>query len=222
MLLEERVKLVTEDDMGWDWNESNPVFYNKTPQSSWGRHIKFDPFPCYSHKKDLVTDIAKQVEKSFPIGFNVFYFIYPNEPLERTNGTASKNTVSYEDEENRKKAVWEGTIDLYGKRIPLHPAMTRYLVSHEYGHIVDNWINHCRGLKEDGFDKEYAKMRGIELDSKYGGRRWHSNIGEIIANDFRICVTGFEKEFWPHDCKHPDEDDNVKNWWYEAMISFSK
>jgi hypothetical protein len=165
---------------------------------------------------------VKQVEKAFPIGFETFYFLHSFELPDRTNGDASKNTVSWEDEDKGTKAVWEGVINLYGKRIPLHPAMTRYLVAHEYGHVVDYWINHCRGLKDDGFDKEYAKMRGIDCNLLYGGRRWHSNIGEVIANDFRIAVCGVEREFWPHDCKHPDEDDNVKNWWYEALLCYTK
>lgn len=216
-----RVKIIQNYDMTWNWDSSNPTFQNKTPNSDWGRHIKFDPFPCYSHDEDLVRKTVELVELKFPISFDVYYFVYPYESLERTNGTASKNTITWGDEEKGEKSVWEGTIDLYGKRIPIHPAMTFYLCGHEYGHVIDDWICNRRGLKDNGLDEEYAKMRNIDYNNKYGGQKWHTNIGEIIANDFRIVVTGLEKEFWPHECKHPDEDPNVKAWWEEAVAKYS-
>lgn len=222
MKIEERVKLITDDDVTWDWDSSNPSFNTKTPNVSWGGHTKFDPFPCYSHPKQFVIDIATQVEKAFPISFDTFIFIFPFEPIGRTNGQAQVNTIDYNhSKDDRTQATWEGAIELYGKRIPLHPAMTRYLVSHEYGHIIDTWICRCRHLEINGLDEEYAKMRGIDSNFKYGGRKWHTNTGEIIANDFRICVTGIEREFWPHECKHPDLDDNVKSWWQEAIEKYS-
>lgn len=218
MTIEERVKLITDADMSWDWDSSNPTYNDKTPNVDYGGTTRFDPFPCYAHKRDYVIEMAKQVEKSFPIGFDVFYFLFSHEPISRVNGQASKNTKW---EREGGKSVWDGVIHLYGKRIPLAPSMTRYLVSHEYFHHIDNWICHQRGLKDNGLDEEYAKMRGIPLNQGYGGRKWSSNLGEILCNDGRICVAGTEPEFWPHDCKHPLEDDNVKNWWYEAALNYS-
>ncbi len=219
MNIEQRIIEVKDEDLYWDWDSSQPTYVTKTPKSCYGGTTKFDPFPCYSHNRDLVTKTVIQVEKFFPIGFNTYYFLFPFEPICRTNGQAQTNTLDYDD--NRNMSTWDGVIELYGKRIPPHPAMTRYLVSHEYGHIVDSWLCRCLDKGINGLDVEYAQMRGIDYNGGYGGRKWHTNIGEIIANDFRICVTGIEKEFWPHDCKHPDEDDNVKNWWYNAMLKYS-
>lgn len=219
--LNERIKLVSDNDMSWDWSASNPVFNTKTPDANYGHDIKFDPFPCYSHKRSLVLETLQKAEEKFPIGFDVFYFIFSFEPTSRTNGCAYRNTVKYGNKEKGIKPVWDGVVDLYGKRIPIHPRMTKYIAIHEYSHHIDNWICHCKGLEYNGLDEEYAKMRGLKLNQEYGGRKWHTNIGEIIANDCRIAVFDTEPEFWPHECKHPNEDDNVKNWWYEAMISFS-
>jgi hypothetical protein len=220
MDLNERIKLVTDNQFGWNWDDSNPTYYDKTPNSQWGTHTKFDPFPCYNHNPNLVTDIARKVEARFPIGFETYWFIFSYEPISRTNGQASLNTIRYAD--NGEKAEWDGVIHLYGKRIPLHPAMTRYLVAHEYGHIVDSWICRCRGLDGNGMDEEYAKLRGLENNQGYGGRKWHTNIGEIIANDFRIAVCGIESEFWPHEIEHPDNVPVVNQFWYEMMLKYGK
>ena len=73
----------------------------------------------------------------------------------------------------------------------------------------------------DGIDEEYARMRNIPLNQEYGGRKWHTNIGEIIANDFRIVVARIEDEFFPHDCMHPFKDKNVIEWWENAIKTYS-
>lgn len=221
MNLEKRIKLVKDKEFYWDWDGSNPTFSSKTPNSQWGGTAKFDPFPCYTHDKKLVIETVQKVEKFFPIKFDVFYFIYPHESLSRTNGQASTNTVTYADKEKGTKNTWDGVIELYGKRIPPHPAMTRYLCAHEYGHLVDTWICHQRGLEFNGMDKEYAKMRGIRPNSNYGGRKWHTNIGEIIANDFRIAVCDIESEFWPHKVKHPKKCPQVSKFWEKMIRDFA-
>ena len=221
MNLEDRIKLVKDDDVTWNWDDSNPNHYSKTPGSTWGVHAKFDPFPCYSHDINLVTETAKKVEARFPIRFDTFYFLFPFEPVSRTNGQASTNTVKYAERDTGDKGTWEGVIHLYGKRIPLHPAMTRYLVCHEYGHIVDSWICNRRHLNDSGMDEEYAKMRGIDNNQKYGGRKWHTNIGEIIANDFRIAVCNVESEFWPHEVAHPKDCPQVHDFWYRMMLEYA-
>jgi hypothetical protein len=220
MKLEERIKLITDDDCFWDWDGSNLSYTANTPDSKWGSTTKFDPFPCYSHKKELVEETARIVENRFPIKFNTFYFLFPFEPLSRTNGQASYNTITYDDRDTGSKGTWDGIIHLYGKRIPLHPAMTRYLVAHEYGHIVDYWICNRRGLQHDGIDEEYAKLRGIDNNQKYGGRKWHTNVGEIIANDFRITVCNIESEFWPHEVPHPKDCPQVNDFWYKMMLEY--
>lgn len=223
MNLNQRVKLIKDTDINWDWDGNYPYYYTRTPNSKYGgTYVKFDPFPCYAHDYNLIIKEIEKVEKLFPVEFETFYFIFPFESIGRTNGQASTNIIEYENREKNKKSTWDGVIDFFGKRIPPHPGMTRYLVSHEYSHIIDNWICREMGLEQNGLDKEYAKLRNIPYDDKYGGRKWHSNIGEIIANDIRIVIFNTETEFWPHDCKHPMEDANVISYWKEMKKKYSK
>jgi hypothetical protein len=220
--IEERVKLVSPDEMGWNWESSTPLYNTKTPNSKWGAQDKFDPFPCYTHDKSYIIERMQLAEKAFGIGMEVHTFIFPYEEIGRTNGQATYNTIRYAQEEGGDgKAAWDGVIKLYGKRIPIMPAMSRYLAAHEYGHIVDYWICRERKLDHNGFDAEYAKMRGLDDNQKYGGGKWHTNTGEIIANDFRIAVCAVEPEFWPHPCKHPYDDKNVVAWWAGAKAKYA-
>jgi hypothetical protein len=214
----EKVTLLTDSDAIWKWEDSKCSFSLKTPNGSQTHSIVCDPFPCYSHDKEYVLKISEVVEKSFTLGFPSYYYLLPFEEISRTNGNARK-CIDYNSEE--QPYAYEGMIVLSGKRIPIHPAMTRYLVAHEYGHLVDNWICYKRGLDADALDEEYAKMRNIPFSDEYGGRKWHTNIGEIIANDFRIVVAGVEDEFFPHDCIHPHKDKNVIEWWENAVKTYS-
>ena len=104
-----------------------------------------------------------------------------------------------------------GVIVISGKRIPIMPAMTRYLVSHEYGHLVETALVKAKRLDIN----EYAKMRGCDSRNTefYGGRTWHKAFGEIFANDFRIIVCDREPEFWPHPVCHPSSDKALIEWW---------
>lgn len=219
--INERIKVISDSDVSWNWDDSHPTFYTKTSSSTWGTHVKFDPFPCYSHDSKLVKEMASVVEECFPIGFDVYYFLFPYETIGRTNGQASVNTIEYPDKEKEVKGTWDGVIELYGKRIPIHPAMTRYLVAHEYGHIIDSWICNRRSLEYNGLDEDYAKLRGIDNNQKYGGRKWHTNVGEIIANDIRICLFNVEPEFWPHECEHPLKNQKVIDFWGEMKDKYS-
>ncbi len=218
--IEERVKLVNDEEMKWDWDGSYPSYYTKTPNSRHGGiYLKFDPFPCYNHNIELIKSELSRVEKIFPIQFETHCFIFKFECQSRTNGQAYTNTIDYKSDD--KKETWDGVIDLYGKRIPIHPAMSRYLCSHEYSHIIDNWICRERGLEYNGLDEEYAKLRNIECNAKYGGRNWDSNIGEVIANDIRICIFDSEIEFWPHRCEHPLKNQKVIDFWKEMKEKYS-
>jgi hypothetical protein len=98
--------------------------------------------------------------------------------------------------------------------------MTRYLTAHEYGHIVEWWIEYQRNIDESQFDREYMEMRpGSSRD--YGGRNWHRNVGELVANDFRICVTGIEPDFWPHaGFEHPLKLDVIRGFWARMREEF--
>lgn len=209
--------MLRHEDATWPF-EGKPCLNVALPGSRWEKVHNLDPFPCYSHDAALVAHVAALCEARFPTKFPTVYAILPFEQESRSNGWATKESFDYDS----KTELWSffGIILLSGKRIPLHPAMTRYLVAHEYGHIADYHLCHARGLQDNGLEKEYAEMRGIPHDDRYGGQRWHTNTGEVIANDFRIAVCGMEREFWPHPFPHPDEVPAVAQWWSDMMLKY--
>lgn len=218
------VILFNKDDLNYPFSgEPSFTFRPRGADYSQSLYIS-DLFPCYTHDIQLVEQLARECEKKFPIKFPISYYIVPFEDKSRTNGYAAKINL-YDARKNKNATQFAPYIVLWGKRIPIHPAMTRYLVSHEAGHQIQNWIEYCRGEEDtcgaSKFEREYAKMRKIELFEGYGGLKWHKNIKEIIANDIRICVFGAEREFWPHECEHPDNLRYVHDFWYEIMLSYS-
>lgn len=214
MEIEDRIVTPQKDALIWDFNSPNPYFSFKVEGECLSTH-QIDPFPGSSHDLKLVHEIVRQTEALFPIeGFPPFYVILPFETASRTNGWCEECVVRYRDKRN----VCRSVIWLAGKRIPIMPAMTRYLIPHEYGHAVDNYLCQRRGLTTNGLDKEYAEMRGCRYDQGCGGGRWSSNIGEIIANDFRIVICNAEVDFWPHPCEHPNEVDAVREWWDKQKL----
>jgi len=159
--------------------------------------------------RDIVEQIAEKAEAAFPVPFKPYYFILAHEFDDRCNGMATTNHIYIDDANADRPMPFDSVIVFSGKRIPIHPGMQRYLVAHEYGHIVDYNITYMRKKEIDGLDEEYAQMRGLELNQKYTARNWHANIGEILVNDFRIVCTDTESEYWPHDVAPPAKLDAV-------------
>lgn len=207
--LEERIVSVGAGDLRWDWDGKCSLSFSLGNGRS-EEVYNVDPTPGYSHDRELVRLVAGRCEAVFPTLMPTVYGVLGFDDTSRTNGLASKE-VDYRGDGTPKPYV--GVVTLLGKRIPLHPGMTRYLVAHEYGHIADFHLCHVLGLEANGLDVDYARMRGIECDSRYGPGRWHTNIGEVIANDFRIVVAGVEREFWPHPYAHPLSVPGVWDWW---------
>jgi hypothetical protein len=177
-----------------------------------------DPTPCYPHEERLVRGTLRNVETTVTVRYKPTIFVLSFEGTARTNGWADR-VWRYDDSEERR---WDGIIVLSGKRIPPHPAVTRYVVAHEYGHHVQFEIERRR--EEEPHDEaiyaEYAELRGLDLEAakRYGCGNWHSNVGELIANDFRILVTDVESEYWPHPgFKRPERVAGLTNWWREAL-----
>lgn len=212
----------TRDDIAWPF-EGEPKIYVGPGRSR--RTVTVDPTPAYPHDHGLVADILEKVAQKFPIDWPVTVHVLPVEEVGRTNGATSIDCVYDYDAplvNNRYPATYHPTIHLSGKRIPPHPAMTRYLVAHEYGHVVEEWLNLGWGGKElwdDTLIREYAELRKLPArPSSYGAGTWHAAHGEVFANDFRILVCGIEREFWPHPgIERPDGLHAVRRFWRNAV-----
>jgi hypothetical protein len=205
---------LTKDDVVWPF-DSEP--FVRIGKQRWRRSTKIDPFPCYSHDVNLVREYAAKVGELWHLPFDLSYWILPFEEPGRTNGWFTPDCDHNED--NTK--TWFGNITLAGKRIPPHPAMTRYLTIHEAGHAVEEAIAMSRNLRvgEDAIQGEYAEIRGLSPEKEYGGGRWHNSTCEVLANDFRILVTGVETEFWPHPgIPRPEECGPIQDWWHSEMV----
>jgi hypothetical protein len=160
-------------------------------------NIAVDPFPGYAPDYDRVCDEVRHVESRFPLGINVFYHCMRHEMIYRSNGAADLTGN-------------EGWVALSGKRIPIHPAITRSLVAHEYGHIVFRMIHRRAG---QDFFNQYLSIRQIDYFDSLRPRSWHMNFEEIAVNDFRILMCDRESEYWPHNCPHPTEVAELKPFW---------
>ncbi len=206
---------INDGDIQWGFTDTMPSF--AVESGRYGRREKVDPFPCYAHDLAMVRREAERTASLFPVSFPVSVYVSSFEMEGRTNAHAY---TEYDYDYDGEKVDGEypvssasGTIVISGKRIPIMPSMTRYLVSHEYGHLVEEALKKAKRLDV----AEYAKMRGCEPRGAehYGGRTWHKAFGEIFANDFRIIVCKREKEFWPHPVCHPNAHKQLIEWWKE-------
>jgi hypothetical protein len=195
--------------------------YVKIGKSRYGHQIKVDPTPAYRHDRDLALQTLTRVAHLFPIEWPVNFWLLPAESVSRTNGTthvdAEYDYDGPKDAEGNYPGSVSGNIYLSAKPIPIHPAMTRYLVPHEYGHVVEEWLNKQREngkLHDNALIKEYAELRGMTTPDAYGAGLWHCTPGEVFANDFRLLVCGMEWEFWPHPgVARPETVPAVVEWW---------
>jgi hypothetical protein len=161
--------------------------------------------------------------------------MFDREGLDRVNGHCAEDHVytredgsKWEDSatcpcgcgETTKHAGQAHSIVLFGKRTAIHPAYTRYLVAHEYGHAAASRVRRALGWAahdDSKYEAAYMKLRGSsESDVRYGGKRWHMHPAEVMANDFRILVMQREAEFWPHEIPPPAPDSAVAAWWAKA------
>jgi hypothetical protein len=211
------VEVVSEPSWGFD-NEG-PSYTIKFPEfsdeSSWGTTVKVDPAPCYTHDIELVKDELAHLQEVMPLPIPLKIVLLSHEPVGRTNGTYYNKYLYAQSYENYR---WFGIIVLAGKRIPIHPAMTRYLVSHEYGHGVQYALERLHGLKEDKMEPDYIARLRPDATNNYGPGKWHTNVGELIANDFRLLVAEREQEFWPHaNYTRPEQIPALMQFWEKAQ-----
>lgn len=207
-----KVVAIADKQIAWPWTGQPYINIPKLARGFYTRQVQIDPFPAYAHDLTLVNQTAAKVARAFPIAQPVTIHVLPRETPERTNGCC-EITHNYQ---AKKPYPWGASIILWGKRIPPHPAMTRYLVSHEYGHAVAHQVALNQGHDQtDPLYKEYRKLRPRHARPRYyGGGTWHISVSEWFANDFRILVTETEPEFWPHPgIVRPDKSASVRDFW---------
>ena len=210
--------------------DSEWSFRNSVPCWRHGKHgtaATFDPFPAYPHDLQVVRAAADYVAECCPPAWDVELYVADREEVGRSNGFSNVHEDSHYDGDEWVKDPPVGLIMLSGKRVPPHPAVTRYLVAHEYGHNVEWMINAARGAKhahDEQLAKDYMQMRGLGQESLHhgSGGRWHNGVHEIFACDFRLVVCGVEPDYWPHPgVPRPEDVPAVKAWWSEALASLS-
>lgn len=188
-------------------------------------HQPIDPFPGYAHDRRTTILAVKAGEAGLRVGRSYLptYYLLPYDTPEQTNGW---QTFDYDYSRKVRGEYPRRTVIVFaGKRIPPHPAMTRYLAGHEYGHVVQYWIEHARGLPDgtSALDDEYAAIRRLKPPTHYGGGTWHVSIGEVFANDYRVLLAGVETEFWPNrGVTRPEYLPRVKRWWDKALKDYGQ
>lgn len=200
-------------------------FNTNAPKWRWRRNAgmgTFDPFPAYPHDPDDVARAVDHVLQSWAPAWDVELHIADREEVARSNGFSYIDEGGHYQGDQWVKDPPTGLIVLSGKRVPPHPAVTRYLVAHEYGHHVEWMLVKAGGAKrvhDDTLLRDYAHLRGLPEASNHpgSGGRWHDSATEIFACDFRIVVCDVEPDYWPHPgIPHPDTIPAVADWWAHA------
>jgi hypothetical protein len=221
----QHVQLLTQPDFGFD---SKGPYYSlqDTNKLVYARNEYVDPAPGYAHDRVLVEAEFEKCRRLAPLPHPLDLILISHEFEGRTNGWYTENLHYLTDDKGEYLKLPNGNLDtmpvgiicLCAKRIPIHPAMTRYLVPHEYGHAIENRLAKIRGMKDHELLEHYQTKVRPTAQRGYGPGKWHNAIGELFANDFRILVMRSEPEFWPHPGhSHPFVTDGVHAWWEEAM-----
>lgn len=225
----QKIIVKSRDEVIWPF-KGNPHFSHKAPYG-WGRNIEIDPFPTTVTDVKIVEERVPVIESKFPIGTILQWVILPHEVMERSNAWANYDYLYCDNTEEgsliQKKHKMTGLVVFSGKRGNIHPAMTRFLVAHEYGHQVDYWINALMKAEEDSrdedlFHKRYAEVRGLEFkdDTNYGGGNYHDSLVEIIADDFRIVMGETDPDFYQHSCVNPLDCPSIIQYWNDLRNKY--
>jgi hypothetical protein len=156
---------------GWRWDDQHPSWQPRPG----GRRTTFDACPGYAHDPETVRFAAATVETSVPLLWDIHLYSTDRETLARSNGHSDIVADGHYEGDTWVKDPVSGLILLSGKRIPPHPAMTRYLVAHEAGHNVEWMLVSVREDASNLYDgrllREYAALpaggvpahRGVRL-----------------------------------------------------------
>lgn len=207
------VVVVGRNELVWDFGDSS-AGAPRYPMG-YGASVAVDPFPGYAHGAELVRELVERMAEIFAPGAPTVVHVADFEPIARTNGSAHKTYVP--ENERTPARPFDSHIFVAGKRVPPHPATTRYLVAHEWGHQVEYWLEHGRGQEDGAVIAEYTALRGLR-EVRCGGGRWHESPQEVFACDFRVLVAAVESEFWPHrGIPRPETLERIRFWWEEKV-----
>lgn len=231
--------ILTKDDLIWSLGTpgSHPYF---EVGLSYTRHYTVDPYPAYPPDEKIVREVLEECDETFPLIMEYDgAFVLPYDFDDHINGLAFHDVVW----KRKDGSEWKELIPCYcgcgeerthqgtaitivfgAKKIPIHPAMVRYVVAHEFGHGVCHRLARALGYMESEhkeFEAKYMAVRapGFDYAKKYKGGTWHITPGEVMANDFRTLVMNKEWEFWPHPVDQLTPEHPAANWW---RASFEK
>jgi hypothetical protein len=179
---------------------------------------RWDPFPAYAHDHGEAAAAVRRLGDACPPLYDIQVLLADREDCGRTNGWSHLDRDLRGDD-----GPYLGIIMMAGKRIPPHPAVTRHLAGHEYGHHAEWMLSLARNAKtpwDDQVITEYAQVRGLPPGVPHHGEggTWHDSPHEIFACDFRLLVAGLEPEYWPHPgIPRPHEVKGLSQWWSGAL-----
>lgn len=222
-----RVAELEQGDLHWTYDDKAPSWSHKPAiEGNWPRPELVDPWgPCYRHDVELVSQLLRECVAAAPlVTAPVTVYVSLWEGLARTNGWAFEDAHHGDLPEwwrGPGTKAWEGVIALSGRRVEIHPAVTRYVVPHEYGHLVEDALSRLRYPDDSNGEyklrADYSRVRRLEEVTRYGQGTHHLHPMEVFANDFRTYVLGKELEFWPHPVKLAENYKRVTRW-FDAAI----
>jgi hypothetical protein len=206
-------------EASWSFRDSAPTWRPAIDgEAHYAGAVTLDPFPAYAHRRaDIATAIAHVTACWAPL-WDVHLFSVDREEVGRCNGFSTLLWLGRGETIAERRPT--GQICLVGKRIPIHPAMTRYLVAHEYGHNVEWMLEAARGDEPHTgrLMADYAELRGLDTAHHGAGGTWHDSPHEIFACDFRILICQTESEHWPHPgIARPETVPGLADWWFAQL-----
>lgn len=156
-------------------------------------HLEFDTtLPLYTHDIEKVKEVINKI--TFPNIQKVKVNIYL--PCYNTRLASNGLQSSSSSERGSIRGVF-----LFGRSTSIPYSFTEYTLPHEIGHAVqDIYMPDYGKDNKDKMWKEYCKRRGIIVKRN---QPWHKHPKEIFADDFRILFSPYQRDFWPHEVKHP-------------------
>jgi hypothetical protein len=233
------------EEILWSYDSDPSIRPRKFFGDKLGYQTKIDPTPCHGHDLGLIEETLQRCHELAPLCNPVTVSILRLVDRRSSNGWAQQqwdsggcytpddcqcDIIELDGETTKKKRRrnWDGIIVLSGRLTEIHPAIGRYVVPHEYAHILEDALGLIRhdGDGDPGrrLLRDWAKARRIPQEAfelSYMPANHHLIPGEVFANDFRYWVAGAETEWWPHhDVCTPLGARGTKRaqaWWDDAV-----